>query len=302
MNSPDFEPVRLLKNNAPLDDFCGLSLTEMHHLLYSPYGDKLPLRFQDGIDDSTLDSVPFFRLTEEFLRIIQREESIELTPLGALPRKVLHELYDHKFITEEIIEAGVSKLLREQDSIAITSVHLNSLVSGAAKKANGRLSLTKKGQQLLEAGQRVNLFKEAFSGYTDKFNWSSNDGYPASPVGQLGWGFTVYLLEKFGRSDRTIEFYAEKYLKAFPKLLGFFPARPYGTPIEDFINCYRVRTFERFLEWFGIVKVGHMHGIHGSKSERVRSVLSCFMGCSDSSEGNTRERATSQITGMVGRQ
>jgi hypothetical protein len=270
MNSLHFEPLRLLKNSAPLDDFCGLSPTEMHHLLYSAYGDKSLLRLRDDIDDSTLDDIPFFRLTEEFLKIVSREKSIKLTPLGALSRKVLLELYDHKFITEEIIEAGVSKLSREQDSIAITSVHLNSLVSGVVRKANGRLSLTKKWQQLLEPEQRVNLFRETFSSYTDKFNWSSNDGYPPSPVGQLGWGFTVYLLDKFGQSDRTIEFYAEKYLKAFPKLLEFFPARPYGTPVKDFVNCYRVRTFERFLEWFGFAKVGHLQGIRGNKSESVK--------------------------------
>jgi len=109
MNQPDFEPARLLLNNAPLNDFCGLSPAEMHHLLYSAYGDKSPLGLRNDIENSTLNEIPFFRMTEEFLKIISREESIKLTPLGALPRKVLHELYNHKFIIEEIIEAGYSK-------------------------------------------------------------------------------------------------------------------------------------------------------------------------------------------------
>jgi hypothetical protein len=117
MNHPDFEPVRLLLNNAPVDDFCGLSPTEMHHLLYDAYGDKSPLGLRIDIENSTLDDMPFFRLTEEFLRIISREESIKLTPLGALPRKTVHELYGHKLITEDIIEAGFSKLSREQNSL-----------------------------------------------------------------------------------------------------------------------------------------------------------------------------------------
>jgi hypothetical protein len=270
MNHPDFEPVRLLLNNAPLDDFLGLSPTEMHHLLYDAYGDKSPLGLRSDIETSTLDEIPFIRLTEEFLKIISREESIKLTPLEALPRKTIHELYGHKLITEDIIEAGFSKLSREQDSTAITTVHLNTLVLGVVKKAKGRLSLTKKGAQLLQPGERVNLFTETLSTYTNKFNWSSNDGYPQSPVGQLGWGFTVYLLEKFGSSEHTIEFYAEKYLRAFPKLLEFFPARPYGTPEGDFVNCYSVRTFERFLEWFGFVKVEHVHGMHGKQSDSVK--------------------------------
>jgi hypothetical protein len=270
MNHPDFEPVRLLLNNAPVDDFCGLSPTEMHHLLYDAYGDKSPLGLRIDIENSTLDDMPFFRLTEEFLRIISREESIKLTPLGALPRKTVHELYGHKLITEDIIEAGFSKLSREQNSIAIMTVHLNTLVLGVVKKAKGRLSLTKKGAQLLQPGERVNLFTETLSTYTDKFNWSSNDGYPQSPLGQLGCGFTVYLLKKFRQSEHAIEFYAEKYLKAFPKLLEFFPIRQFGTPEGDFVNCYRVRTFERFLEWFGLVKVEHLHSIYGKQSDSVK--------------------------------
>jgi len=269
-DQPDFEPVRLLLNNAPVDDFYGLSAAEIHHLLYDAYGDKSPLGLRSDIENSTLDEIPFFRMTEEFLKIIQREKSIKLTPLGALPRKVLRELYDLKFITEDIIEAGFSKLSREQNSIALTTAHLIVLMSGVVKKTNGRLSLTKKGAQLLEPEQRFNLFTETLSTYTDRFNWSSNDGYPQSPVGQLGWGFTVYLLEKFGSSEHTIEFYAEKYLRAFPKLLEFFPARPYGTPEGDFVNCYSVRTFERFLEWFGFVKVEHVHGMHGKQSDSVK--------------------------------
>ena len=120
---PDFEPLRLLKNNTPLDDFYGLSPAEMHHLLYSACSDKSPLRFRNGIDDSTLDNVPFFRLTEEFLKISQLEKSLKLTPLGALPKKVLHELYSHKLITEEIIEAGVSKTVQrtrlDRDNISL---------------------------------------------------------------------------------------------------------------------------------------------------------------------------------------
>lgn len=270
MNQPDFEPLRLLVNNAPLQDFYGLSPTEMYHLLYDAYGDESPLALRNEIDSSTLDRIHFFRLTEEFLKIVIREKSIKLTPLGALPRKTVLELHSHKFITKDIIEVGAFKLSREQDSIAITSVHLNTLGMGATRKLHGRLGLTKRGQQLLQTEQRVNLFRETLSSYTERFNWSSNDGYPPAPVGQLGWGFTVYLLERFGQSEQPIEFYTDRYLKAFPTLLEAFPKRQYGTPMEDFANCYRVRVFERFLEWFGFVTIEHIHEIHGRQFDTVK--------------------------------
>ena len=64
MNRLDIEPLRLLKNNSALDDFCRLSPAGMHHLLYDAYVDKSPLRIRIEIENTTLESMPFFRLTE----------------------------------------------------------------------------------------------------------------------------------------------------------------------------------------------------------------------------------------------
>lgn len=74
-------------NNTPVDDFLGLTPTEVHHLLYEAFGDKSPIQFRDDIDDETLDQIPLFRIVEEYLKIIQREKQIKLTPLGALQKK-----------------------------------------------------------------------------------------------------------------------------------------------------------------------------------------------------------------------
>jgi hypothetical protein len=98
-DEPKFEPLRVLFDNTPLDDFCGMTLNEIRNLLYNPFDKTSPLKINSDIDDDTLNNIPFFRLTEELLKIVQREKHVKLTPLGALPKKVLHELYDHKFIT-----------------------------------------------------------------------------------------------------------------------------------------------------------------------------------------------------------
>jgi hypothetical protein len=75
----DIETNILLRNNTPLDDFLGLSPTEIHHLLYDTFSDKSPIQFRDDIDDKTLDQIPLFRIAEEFLKIIQRDKQIKLT-------------------------------------------------------------------------------------------------------------------------------------------------------------------------------------------------------------------------------
>lgn len=255
MKQPDdIETNSLLRNNSPVDDFLGLSPTEIHHLLYDTFGDKSSVQFRNDIDDKTLNQIPLFRIAEEYLKIIQRDKQIKLTPLGALPKKVMVELYDKRFLLDEHIESGITKLWKEDDCISIRSARLTTEIAGLVRKANGKLSLTKTATKLLETNDRLQIFKHFFQSFTNKFLWSFNDGYPEQPIGQLGWAFSVIMLDKFGDQQSTADFYSEKYLKAFPKFITFF-RHDYSTPEQQFFRCYGVRTFERFFLWFGFVAV-----------------------------------------------
>lgn len=251
----DIEANFILRNNTPVDDFLGLSPTEIHHLLYDTFGDKSPVQLRDDIDDKTLDQIPLFRIVEDYLKIIQRDKQIKLTPLGALPKKVMVELYDKGYLREELVENGISKLWREDNSISIRSARLTAELAGLVRKVNGKLILTKSANKLLDTNNRLQLFRQFFQAFTNKFLWSFNDGYPEQPIGQLGWAFSVFMLDKFGDQPQTVDFYADKYLKAFPKFITFFQHEYYTTPEQQFTSCYGVRTFERFFLWFGFVTV-----------------------------------------------
>jgi hypothetical protein len=193
-----FDPLRILFENMPLDDFYGMTTNEIRHLLYSPFDDVSPLKINSLIDNDTLNNIPFFRLTEKLLKIVQREGSIKLTDLGALPKKVLHELYEYKFIPEFFIEAGLSKLNREHDVISIMTAHNAARVSGILKKVKGNLLLTKSGLMLLNTEKRTDFFRKVLKSFTTEFNWACNDCYADFPIGQFGWGFTIFLLNKYG--------------------------------------------------------------------------------------------------------
>lgn len=250
----DIEASFILRNNTPVDDFLGLSPTEIHHLLYDTFGDKSLVQFRDNIDDKTLDQIPLFQIAEEYLKIIQRDKQIKLTPLGALPKKVMVEIYDKRFLLDEHIENGITKLWKEDDCIAIRSARLTAEIAGLVKKVSGKLTLTKTATKLLETNNRLQIFRQFFQAFTNKFLWSFNDGYAEQPIGQLGWAFFVIMLDKFGDQPQTVDFYADKYLRAFPKFITFF--RPdYTTPERQFFRCYGVRTFDRFFLWFGFVTV-----------------------------------------------
>ena len=178
----DTETNILLRNNSPVDDFSGLSPTEIYHLLYDTFGDKSPVQFRNDIEDKTLDQIPLFRIVEDYLKIIQRDKQIKLTPLGALPKKVMIELYDKKFLLDEHIESGITKLWREEDCIAIRNARLTAELAGLVKKVTGKLTLTKTATKLLETNNRLQIFKQFFQSFTDKFLWSFNDRYPEQPI------------------------------------------------------------------------------------------------------------------------
>jgi hypothetical protein len=140
----DPEAIRHLINNRPEEEFAGLLSNEMHRLIYETFEADSPLKINRAISNETIDRLPFFRLTEEFLKILQRDGSVKLTPLGALTKRTLTELYSHRLILEEVIETGIYKLTKEVDSNALSALHHNTVLAGLIRKANGKLLLTKK--------------------------------------------------------------------------------------------------------------------------------------------------------------
>ncbi len=244
----------LLRNNSPIADFENLSPTNFHYILYNTYHENAPVHFQKNIDNETLNKVSLFRVAEDFLRIMERDKSIKLTPLGALPKKVMVELYNKKYIYDYLIESGFTKLWKEQDCIAIQSTKIVLGIAGIIKKINGKITLTKKGVTFLKLENRQKFFELFIKTFADKFNWGFHDGYPQKPIGQIGWTFTIYLLSKYGEKFQSESFYAEKYVKALPGFLNEFETNSYRPQKELFANCFGLRTFQRYLVWFGFVE------------------------------------------------
>ena len=87
MKRSDIEATILLRNNTPLDIFYGLTPNEMDHLMYDTFDDRSPIQFRPDISDATLDKIPFFRLAEAFVKIVQREKRMKLTPSGLFKEK-----------------------------------------------------------------------------------------------------------------------------------------------------------------------------------------------------------------------
>lgn len=261
-------------NDMPLDAFAGLSANQMHNLLYFPLESGSPVLLHQDIPDPVLDRLPFFRLTEELLKIIRRERGIRLTKTGALPIAVLKEIYSHGFIPIRAIDEGIGKIRREDDYAVFLSLNANTRLTGLVRKTHDRLFLTKKCEKLITSNSRNDLFHIIFRTFANKFNWAYNDGYPEFPIGSFAYGLSIYLVAKYGNIARPHAFYSDKFLAAFPSSLASFRETSFRSPEKLFADCYEVRTFSRFLEWFNLVEA--IHSVNGSRRESTVKATDLF--------------------------
>ena len=54
----DLDSFKYQYNSRPIDDFLGLSSTEMHHILYNPLSENSPVRLRRHLPDEVLDAIP----------------------------------------------------------------------------------------------------------------------------------------------------------------------------------------------------------------------------------------------------
>lgn len=274
MKQSEIEATILLRNHTPLDDFNGLTPNEMHHLMYDTFGERSPIQFRPAIADNVLDKIPFFRLVEAFIRIVERDKKMKLTPGGALQRKVLHELYGHRFITDWYIDSDYIKAWNENHWMPMFCARMTAVIAGLVRISKGKVLITSKGTKLLKAGKRTDLFKIVFEAFSREFNWAYNDLYTEFPVGQLGFGYSMYLIDRFGSKRLPATFYSSAYLRAFPGLIEHFIDNTYFTAEKQFHNCYILRVFERFMEWFGLVQIkSEKEQRYNQDAELTRSAL-----------------------------
>ncbi|MCH8558630.1 MAG: hypothetical protein LAT84_12445 [Balneolia bacterium] len=238
------------QNNRPIEDFEGLSAAQMDALEFDLFGEGCPVKLRK-VSSEVYGQVPLLRQVHYIADRIAQSGEIRLSEKGFLPVKLVADIYSQGFLKDELIEKGTSKLYKETDSMSIHLTHILMGLAGIVKKRNGKLSLTKKGEGLLKDDNQ--LLRLLFDTFAQKFNWAYFDGYGESPVGAFGVGYTLFLLHKYGAEVRPESFYAEKYFMAFPELIEMVEPSFYRSHDEMAYSCYNLRTFPRFLYYFGLI-------------------------------------------------
>jgi hypothetical protein len=241
------------QNNAPLDDFGGLSPAQMTRLLYDPFGEGSPARYNLGL--TNFPETPILRILKPIL-IGLSQGGLKMTAKGNLPadfsRSVALSYYGEKGFREQTRFGGFRK---EQDWEEIHTVRLTAELAGFVKKEKGRFRLTRKGEQVLSQGLNGESFLDLFRAYSLKFNWAYRDRYPPMSIVQTSFLFTLFCLQRLGGETRSADFYAELFLRAFPMVLDEPSQNPYRSPEEQAKRCYSLRALERFASFFGFADV-----------------------------------------------
>jgi hypothetical protein len=247
-------------NNTGINDFDGLSPEQMRKLLYFKCNENMvKIKDEKGLD------IPIIKQINYYLNVIKDNKEVKLTNAGYLPPKLVKEIYSNKYIEDDIIKLGYGKLTKETDSKTIELTKIICYVSGLVKKRNNKISLTNNGQNILETG---NILSEILTAFISKFNWAYFDRFEDEKIGQIGAYYSIYLLNKYGKDKRDTEFYANKYFKAFFK--------EYVGINTDKHFWYKIRTFDRFLRYFGFLEENGNTGF-GIKDVKKSSIFEKYI-------------------------
>ncbi len=245
------------QNNRLIPEFEGYSPNEMHKILHFTFETDSPIQLQKLTDDE-YKKIPILNQIKYLTDVIDKIGELKLTKKGFLPTKIVSDVYQQGFLKDEHIEEGFQKLYKETDSMSIHLTRILIELGGLARRRNGKLYLPKNAKRIL--GDNFELLRLIITTFATKFNWAYFDGYGENQVGQLGYGFSLILLSKYGHERQPDSFYAERYFKAYPQLLDSLEPK-YGTIEHYSAHCYSIRTFNRFLDYFGLINIDNQGNV-----------------------------------------
>lgn len=228
--------------------FEGYSFYEVDKIVNDPFGPDSFVQLE-RLTPEEYEQIPLLQLAKYLLNLIKTNKEIKLTATGNLPVKIVKELYGAGFYKEANIESGLINLRIESDSLFISLTKILLLISPVVKKRKNILSLTKGGERIMEDDHE--LLKTLLLVMGKEFNWAFFDAYPDDMimVGKIGFIYSLYLMGRYGDEVRPSTFYFKKYYTAME---GYFDDLQ---ETESASRCYELRTFSRFLDYFGLIQI-----------------------------------------------
>ncbi len=258
------------RNQAPVDEFHGLSPEQMHRILHFPFASPGLIRFPEILDTSP--KAPILTLFSLLAETIG-EQGLKPTAKGNLPQKFCREAalayWGETTYRENTQLGGIN---RENDFPDLHITRLVAELAGLIRKHKGRFILGRDCRALLAGEGPAAIYPRLFRVYVEQFNWAYRDRHIELRFIQAAFLFTLYLLTRYGESWLPHEFYEDCFLRAFPMLLDEVPPDWVFTPEEVVRTCYTWRTLVHFAGFLGLAAVEPVSEKHFRHRYRVKSL------------------------------
>lgn len=241
-----------VRNSQPLDDFCGLSPSQMANWLYAPFSELAGLTINTPED---LSGSPVMRYLELIVEeAMQRDGKLKTTPKGNLPTKLvkqaselLPEFAIAKFETVPSISEYTGS--NEDNFNALHYTRIMAELAGITFRKSGHIHIKKAAQKQYQNHGVKAFFYPMLEAALRKYNWGYMDGWEDNVDLRMFWLFMLWRLQSHGSIDQM---FAE-VSKAFPDLLSQLQTDAYFTPIEQLRMLIESRFIDRFLQYWGFV-------------------------------------------------
>jgi hypothetical protein len=241
------------RNQAPKDDFHGLSPDQMHRILHFPFDSPNLVTYAAVVAcDPRAPILTLFHLLAEAIG----EQGLKPTATGNLPRNVCREAASVYWGDEAIRKDGrFVHINREEDFSHLHVTRLVAGLSGLIRKSRGRFILSRECRRILAEHRLAGIYPRLLLSYVRDFNWAYRDGFPDLGLLQRSYLFTLYLLELYGGEWLPEVFYEDAFLRAFPSVLSEVAPDPYSTPEKTVRSCYTWRVLVNFAAFLGLAEV-----------------------------------------------
>lgn len=240
-------------NAGAIDDFAGLSPSEMHRVLHFPLNSPDLARWADP-----LPSAPTGEAIDLAVHLLEAlgSEGAKRTATGNLPRNLCREvLAQFQAVYGEDRFIKPQNLQKELDFHKLHRVRLTMELAGLIRKYRGRFLPTRNAQNRLEAHGAAGVYPPLIQAFAEQFNWAYDDRHPAAPMLQHCFLFTLYLLDRYGCEWRPTTFYEDAVIRAFPMLLDDFEDTIYWSREVAFRRAYTLRMLHRFAAFLGLIEL-----------------------------------------------
>lgn len=257
------------QSNEVISAFHGLSSGDMHQLLYQPFDSPSVVSFDSSIL-AGISQVPVVFLALELAKAMG-DSGLKPTAKGNLPQKLVKQLY--QAYSQSIYKPKYKISVNKEDDFYDLNVarHLM-MLSGLLRKYDGKFVSSKQMKSYLRDYQAGNeqclsdIYMALFKSFCSDFNWAYSSYDESFGFIQQSFGFSLYLLDRYGNSFKHTGVYGDYFIDAFPDLLLEIE-EPYCSPEQSIKNCHSFWMFERFTLFFGLADIQYTANERGYFSE-----------------------------------